>query len=592
MLNGIEFANEWKKPALIRFEQKQVRKHLYFVYTLLFVLLFLTVAQAAFEFKETGARGVGLSGAFSARATDATAPFWNPAALRLVPQIEITSFYSQLFSVSDLAYLGGAFAAPTPLGGVGLAYSQFGPTAFREQQLYISHGFELANNLFAGYNLKGMFLKIDEFGSASTFGFDAGVLARITESLNIAAVGKNLNRPTIGAVKESLPTGFVAGAAFQALEGLWLSGDFERIDPNPVSLKSGFEFMMAEYFTLRGGIQNNPARFTAGFGTKAGIVRLDYAYQQQGSLSANHQVTVSFKFGEPKEEIYRGKAGKEFKGAKKIPASVEKPVKFGAISPTQLKQKFTGKVNLSTVTVEDLAEIEGVGLVTANKIVEYRDRFGIKIMDDILKAPGMRKDIFNVIKQQAYIQPVKEGAAPKAPVPPLEEELPPLEEEGVSPAPAPPTPVTEPAPATPAPAPTTVPSGKESEEEILLEPEEYEKLPAAPAPAETQPSKPTVPEEKAKGEIKKATEEQKPVPRPQEKPAAPTPPAPPRPAKPNLNRISPQELSDKGLTSQQIKNILRYRAKKGGFKSLDELKKLPGIDAETFEKLKENVDVK
>lgn len=507
---------------------------------LFFILCFLpfNFLYSAFEFRETGARGVALSGAFNAQSADATAPYWNPAGLRLVPQVELTSFYSQLFSIGDLSYMGTAVAVPSSFGGVGVAYSQFGPSAYREQQIYFSHGFELVEHVIAGYNLKGMFLKIEEYGSASTFGLDFAVLARIKENIQAGVVGKNVNHPSIGSSKEYLPYGFNAGVAFRPIQGLWLSGDLERIDPQGISLKSGIEFMVAQYFTVRAGMQNSPARFSGGFGAKAGIVRLDYAYQQNSNLPGSHEFSVTFKFGEPKEEIYRFKEKSSRKGKES-----KKPVVISPITVTKpAKTKFEGMLNLSTITVEDLTQIEEVGIVTAGEIVKYRDTVGFNSVDDLLKVPKMRKDVFNSIKDHVYLQPLSvelpEEKKEKEELPPLLEEIIPQPENVIE-----------------TPAISTVPSCEQGIEEKSLE-----GFPVK------------ISEDDKKEEMVKEME--------------------PRPPKPNVNEMTSETLSDLGLNSIQVKNVLRYREKHGSFKSFEELKKLPGMDADTFEKIKDKIDCK
>ncbi len=59
-----------------------------------------------------------------------------------------------------------------------------------------------------------------------------------------------------------------------------------------------------------------------------------------------------------------------------------------------------------------------------------------------------------------------------------------------------------------------------------------------------------------------------------------------------MNEMDENALLKLELNSMQVKNILRYRKKHGGFKSLEELKDLPGIDVKKKKKIKDQVDFK
>jgi hypothetical protein len=94
----------------------------------------------------------------------------------------------------------------------------------------------------------------------------------------------------------------VFGAAFEPLQGLWISADLERMEHRPLSAKSGIEFSVADNFSLRGGVQSSPVRFAGGFGVKAGAVRMDYSYRQHANLSGSHEFDLTFRFGSKTEK--------------------------------------------------------------------------------------------------------------------------------------------------------------------------------------------------------------------------------------------------------------------------------------------------
>ena len=60
----------------------------------------------------------------------------------------------------------------------------------------------------------------------------------------------------------------------------------------------------------------------------------------------------------------------------------------------------------------------------------------------------------------------------------------------------------------------------------------------------------------------------------------------------NLNTASKQELESlNGIGPAKAQAIIDYRTKNGGFKTIDDLKNVPGIGEKTFEKLKSEIAV-
>ncbi len=65
----------------------------------------------------------------------------------------------------------------------------------------------------------------------------------------------------------------------------------------------------------------------------------------------------------------------------------------------------------------------------------------------------------------------------------------------------------------------------------------------------------------------------------------------PKPDKVNVNKAAAKELeSTLELTSKDAEAIVRYRQEKGAFKTLDDLKKVPGVSAAKIEGSKDHID--
>ena len=58
------------------------------------------------------------------------------------------------------------------------------------------------------------------------------------------------------------------------------------------------------------------------------------------------------------------------------------------------------KININTATHDELTEIVGIGDVTADRIIEYREKNGgFLSTDEIMKVSGIGKTLYNKIKE-------------------------------------------------------------------------------------------------------------------------------------------------------------------------------------------------
>jgi len=275
-------------------------------------ILFSIEGYAVFESKPMGARAIAMGGAYTALADDVSAIAYNPAGLSLIEDIEVNTFYTQLFGLSDLKQQLFSVAVPFSRyskaknpGTAGILYHSFGSDLLTEKTITFAYGKNISEDFMIGFNFNTYMLSIQDFGSTSVFGLDVGFMSRVKRVRRHFGFGtflKNFNAPQVGKeFPKDLSRELSIGVSYTPYEGATTTIDFSKeMLVNATNIKVGQEFLIGKNLALRGGIQFDPNRFTVGFGTKIKNLKFDYSFYSHAILPATHLISLSFKF--PKGE--------------------------------------------------------------------------------------------------------------------------------------------------------------------------------------------------------------------------------------------------------------------------------------------------
>jgi len=279
---------------------------IFFAFSVFYFSLLLP-SYGAFEEKGAGAGPMGMAGAFTGVADDINAIYWNPAGLELLNEVEVMAMNTRLFGLKDLAYYLFSGAVPTKkLGALGLSYSQFGCAEYRENQTILSYGQSLGAGIYFGFNMKFMSLKIkgastnSDYGKASALGVDVGTLADISSKFRLGVMAINLNAPRLGNCPDSSAQMIMVGASFRFLSSYTASLDLHlpmSLVTTEPEIRAGFEAILNRNFSLRVGIEDEPARFTAGLGFRWKIFGFDYAFLTHPFLNSQHLFSLTTHLG-------------------------------------------------------------------------------------------------------------------------------------------------------------------------------------------------------------------------------------------------------------------------------------------------------
>ncbi len=281
-----------------------------------------------------GARGVAMGKAYVACATDGSAIFWNPAGIMRSPgRTNYFAGHTEYPAGIDLEYLswyhrkqsfGFGLTMGTLRSGDILRTDEFHQQGtgsyFNANQFFV--GASLARSMTDKFSL-GMTLKyfqenLDEYQTKAILA-DLGVLYFVgIGDLRIGFSVRNFGgdmQP--GGSPAALPDGFVSGTEFQKFPAptvgsfgaaktwdlarklsMLTSVDFNHPSDFTESFRVGSEVGINKILFLRAGYETSRQEggFAAGFGLqlnrKQFLVRVDYAYSDNGSFGTIHQISV------------------------------------------------------------------------------------------------------------------------------------------------------------------------------------------------------------------------------------------------------------------------------------------------------------
>jgi hypothetical protein len=314
-----------------------------------------------------GARAIGLGGAYSAAADEASALYWNPAAMTQVPYRSAALMHAAYIASSFYDY--GSYVQNTGqygAFGLGLQYYSFGSVTETDvnfnpvgtvspYDLAASAGYAYRLEDDFAFGLAGKYIQSKWVDAAHTEALDLGLLSpRIIDNrLRLALTAQNLGGTLkYDQVAEPLPTTFKAGAAFH-ITSLWLA-DLDVAAPKGGSpyFNLGTEYVLAAgdswRFAGRAGFSSQNDAPAIGIGVGCGGISVDYAFVPYNDLGDVHRISLTLNFGDG-QVISRQPATAAFRRSKDS-AVFEQPV-------PALAQIVNVNPSSTTATMQDIVDI-------------------------------------------------------------------------------------------------------------------------------------------------------------------------------------------------------------------------------------------
>ena len=263
-----------------------------------------------------GARALGMGGAFTAIADDATASYWNPAGLTKIENIEATFMYSANMTVDrQLNYFG--YAQWLGVGGLGVSWINAGMGDMEQRDplgnligsedtgdnaIMLSYGMEVGT-LSLGASAKFLHQNVMDTQSETGFGLDFGGIFNVSDNVAAGVMIRDVGSH-FGDV--NVPINWRFGTGIKALDGALAVGiDVDKVeDIHDFQIHLGGEYGMevhpGYHVFFRTGLNGvEDQAFTGGIGIRVPYLQFDYTYmteKEEVDLGNSHRIEVTARF--------------------------------------------------------------------------------------------------------------------------------------------------------------------------------------------------------------------------------------------------------------------------------------------------------
>jgi len=269
----------------------------------LLILLILPVwifpvngASGAFEERFIPPRALAMGGVYSVLSTGESALFGNVANLSFVERVRVDVQYARPFGLKELAQSGLTVAIPNRRVSFGFGISRFGFSAYEEKLITAGFSKKILEQISAGIALRYMSVAITGYGAASVIGLDAGILIKMTESLNFALVAKNINSPKVMSKEEPVSPNIKIGFSYSPHSSVVLVGEWQKERDFDKTIRLGAELELIKGQYLRFGLSNNPSSFSMGFGLSMNGTDINFSAVTHQYLDLSQSLSFGYLF--------------------------------------------------------------------------------------------------------------------------------------------------------------------------------------------------------------------------------------------------------------------------------------------------------
>lgn len=278
------------------------------IFVLIFAFILSLKIEAAFLDIGTGARPMGMGGAFTAISDDENAIFWNSSVLVKTKNIRVGATYSKLFMNVDeeIGNHSLAFVVPVKKMFIGIGGVLLNSDNYKEHTYYFSKGYQLWENFSVGISLKVMQMKVTSIYADPIFSQGSYDKMWFSEDISFFMgfryfdIGFALKDSyVVNQSKAPVDTTIRPGIAYKFSHRGRIAFDYiyrDRIGKFAVGVE---DVVLGETFGLRAGFYDG--NITIGGSVQFGLIdrllsRLDFSYMFHDKLGCSIRNSLSIQF--------------------------------------------------------------------------------------------------------------------------------------------------------------------------------------------------------------------------------------------------------------------------------------------------------
>jgi hypothetical protein len=300
----------------------------------------------------------------------------NPALLPFADGFLISSNAGRPYSNGFLTTAGSALQYATGDFGFQFAWNSFGADFYREDTFSFSAGYTLLSFLNAGItgsmhrlNIKTEEISQNEKIPEAGFGILFTPLPWISAGFHqtgIASLTKKQNSEIIFPERS-------AGILLKPGKGLSLAWN---ISETAALYANTFSAVInpAPFFSVKGGYCRENSTFAAAMGILAKNFYVSYGLKFHPYLGYTHSIGITYTTGSTIESLNYGKP---------------------------LFRTVHKKININSASIDEIKNIEGLSIRSAERIILYREKIG-PITEKGLMQIGLTNDEINILEDNVY----------------------------------------------------------------------------------------------------------------------------------------------------------------------------------------------
>lgn len=235
--------------------------------------------------KTTVTSSFALLNSYSKTNADAFSFTFNSAALARQKIFSAGVYAENRFQLKETTLYRGVASLPTGLGNFGLQIDHFGFKNYNETSLGLAYARPLGENFDLGIQFNYFSYRVPSYDQASTINFQIGVIARLTDQLNIGLqvynpVGGYLNKEH----EEKLASVYQFGVSYEPSESVIVHTSVVKEENRELNVIAGLYYQFGKRFYARAGVESyNTSPFGA-LGVTFGDFRIDFAVSYHNQL--------------------------------------------------------------------------------------------------------------------------------------------------------------------------------------------------------------------------------------------------------------------------------------------------------------------